>query len=176
MIAFLKIILLSVVAAIVYGLVHDQITIRICPEYFTVFHPRIIRSDNLTLIALSWGVVATWWMGAGIGFVLALAARWGTWPRRTWAQLVPSIGLLLGAMAICAIVAGVAGYQIGKLPIELSYELPSSMYQRFMADWWAHLSSYGSGFFGGLGLAVMTLVLRYRAARLAYPPPATTIS
>ncbi|MGB7665981.1 MAG: hypothetical protein WBL66_01850, partial [Candidatus Acidiferrales bacterium] len=48
----LKIIALAVAAAIAYGIVHDQVTIRVCPEYFTVAHPHIFRTGSLTLIAL----------------------------------------------------------------------------------------------------------------------------
>jgi len=161
---FLKIVFLAIVAAILYGLVHDQVTVRICAEYFTVFHPRIIESDNTTLIALSWGVVATWWMGAGIGFVLGLAARWGTWPKRTWTQLVPSAAVLLGVMAVCAMVGGTYGFFKGGISAGIAEELPTQLHRPFAADWYAHMASYASGFFGGLGLGVLTLVQRRRAA------------
>ena len=57
----LKIILLSVAAAIGYGVAHDQVTIRVCPEYFTLAHAPLFHSGSLTLVALGWGVVATWW-------------------------------------------------------------------------------------------------------------------
>ncbi|MDA0768159.1 MAG: hypothetical protein O3A92_15225 [Verrucomicrobia bacterium] len=33
------IILASVAAAIVYGIIHDQVIARICVEYFTIVHP-----------------------------------------------------------------------------------------------------------------------------------------
>jgi hypothetical protein len=55
----IAIIFLSVAAAIVYGIVHDQITARICIEYFTIGHPRLIDSDSPTVLGLFWGVVAT---------------------------------------------------------------------------------------------------------------------
>jgi hypothetical protein len=38
----LKIILACVAAAIIYGILHDQITARVCVEYFTVFHPPVL--------------------------------------------------------------------------------------------------------------------------------------
>src|SRR6185437_15154604 len=98
---FLKIVFGCAAAAILYGLIHDQITIRICPQYFTVFHPHIVDTENLALIALAWGVVATWWMGAGIGFMLALAARIGRRPKVAWEQLVASVSVLLGVMFLC---------------------------------------------------------------------------
>ena len=37
----LLIILLCIFAAIVYGIIHDQITARVCIEYFTVGHPPV---------------------------------------------------------------------------------------------------------------------------------------
>ena len=49
MLEFVKIWGLAIGAAVCYGLVHDQITIRICPEYFTLFHPNIGLSENVTL-------------------------------------------------------------------------------------------------------------------------------
>lgn len=51
------IIMVSVVAAITYGVIHDQITARICVEYFTIGHPRLIESDSPTVLGLFWGVV-----------------------------------------------------------------------------------------------------------------------
>jgi hypothetical protein len=56
----LKIILLCIVAAIVYGILHDQVTARVCVEYFTIGHPPIFHTDDPTLLALGWGVIATW--------------------------------------------------------------------------------------------------------------------
>jgi hypothetical protein len=167
---FFKIVLLTIVAAVLYGLVHDQITVRICPEYFTVFHPRIMDTENLTLIALGWGVVATWWMGAGIGLVLALSARWGRWPRQTWRQLVRPVSVLLAVMAGFAVLGGIAGYHHTGAPAFVAAEIPVSMYRRFMADWGAHIASYASGFFGGMGVCIITLFKRYRTASITESP------
>jgi hypothetical protein len=36
---FAKIVLVCIFASIVYGIAHDQVTARICVQYFTVFHP-----------------------------------------------------------------------------------------------------------------------------------------
>jgi hypothetical protein len=38
----IAIILLSIASAVGYGIVHDQITARICIEYFTIGHPTFI--------------------------------------------------------------------------------------------------------------------------------------
>ena len=39
-----KITFICVMAAVVYGIVHDQFTPRICLEYFTIFHPPIFHT------------------------------------------------------------------------------------------------------------------------------------
>ncbi|MBN1395803.1 MAG: hypothetical protein JW959_12345, partial [Pirellulales bacterium] len=69
----LKILLLCVDAAIVYGVLHDQVTARVCVEYFTVGHPPVFATDSPTLLAFGRGFIATWWVGLILG-VLAIAA------------------------------------------------------------------------------------------------------
>ncbi|RYG23906.1 hypothetical protein EON82_12510 [bacterium] len=68
---------LGVIGAVAYGIVLDQITIRISPPYLMDWHPEIIPSRDPTLVALAWGFVATWWFGLILGSVLALAATAG---------------------------------------------------------------------------------------------------
>ncbi|HEU4754510.1 MAG TPA: hypothetical protein VFU47_15485, partial [Armatimonadota bacterium] len=67
---------------------HDQVTVRVCVEYFTVAHPPLITTDSPTLLALAWGVVATWWVGLALGVMLGLAARLGGWPRLVARELI----------------------------------------------------------------------------------------
>ena len=43
---------LAICAAVVYGVLHDQVTARICIEYFTIGHPRLIDSDSPTVLGL----------------------------------------------------------------------------------------------------------------------------
>jgi hypothetical protein len=52
---FLAIVLISIVAAISYGILHDQITARVCVEYFTMGHAPIFGTDDPTLLGLGWG-------------------------------------------------------------------------------------------------------------------------
>lgn len=48
----LTIIAMSMAGAVAYGIVHDQITIRISAEYFTIAHPRVFATESVTLLAL----------------------------------------------------------------------------------------------------------------------------
>ena len=108
------IIALCIGASILYGILHDQITARVCVEYFTVGHPPIFGTDSPTLLALGWGVIATWWVGLMLGVPLAIAARAGHRPRRDVRSLVRPIARLLLVMAACALAAGILGFLLAK--------------------------------------------------------------
>ena len=159
----LKIVGVCILAAIAYGIVHDQITARVCVEYFTVFHPPILGGTRSpTLLAFGWGVIATWWVGVLLGVPLALVARAGSRPRLAVSDLLPMIRTLLIVMAACAFVAGVVGYFWGGMPSSLTTLLPPDLYRRFLADWWAHSASYASGFLGGIALWILAFRKRLR--------------
>ena len=156
----LKIVLACILAAILYGIIHDQFTARICLDYFTEFHPPIFATQSPTLLAFGWGIVATWWAGAIIGLLLAIAARFGSRPKMNLRQLAPLIPRLMLFMAICAVVFGSIGFFWAPLPQIVADSLPASMQRRFLADLWAHNASYGSGFLGSLTLCVIVWLRR----------------
>ena len=158
----LKIVLASVLAAILYGVVHDQFTARICLEYFTVWHPPVFHTHSVTLLALGWGVIATWWMGALLGVPLAIVARAGSRPKLNVRDLARPIGFLLLAMAVIALASGLAGFYWGRLDQSVAAFLPQDMHQRFLADAWAHTASYASGLVGGLALCAVAYRERVR--------------
>lgn len=152
-----------------YGILHDQVTIRVCPEYFTIFHPRIFPTESLTLIALGWGVVATWWVGLPLGIMLAVVCRARAWPKLDARELITPIAILLTVMFACAALAGLAGYfamDCGLLrPWPwLSRTLPPEKHAAFFADLAAHNASYWSGALGGVVLGGWALVERGRRA------------
>lgn len=155
----IKIVLASIAAAILYGIVHDQFTARICIEYFTVFHPPVFVTQSPTLLGLGWGIIATWWVGAFLGLILAVAARVGSRPKLLAVALFKPIGKLLLFMGAGAVVSGLTGFTLARLglispPGWVASVLAPSAHARFMADWWAHGASYAVGFFGGIGLCI----------------------
>jgi hypothetical protein len=169
MLQFLLIFLLAIAAAILYGILHNQITARICLEYFTVYHPPVFGDlHDPTLLGIGWGIIATWWVGAILGVPLALAARVGKMPKRSAASMIRPIGVLLLCMAACATAAGIAAYLYGStrggaLFDPLTSGLPVSKQVPFLIDLWAHLASYASGFLGGCLLIIWTLIIRHRS-------------
>jgi hypothetical protein len=168
----LGIVTLCVTAAVAYGIVHDQITARVCVEYFTIGHPPIFQTNNPTLLGVGWGIVATWWVGALLGVPLAIAALGGSRPQRSIPSLVRPIGTLLAVMAASALLAGVAGWLLGQsgaviLVGPIAHAVPPNRHAPFLADLWAHSASYAVGFLGGL--VVVACVSRSRGRR---PQPA----
>ena len=167
----IKIIGLCVVAACLYGIVHDQVTARVCVEYFTIGHPPIFGGvEDPTLLALGWGIVATWWVGLPLGIIAALVARVGRRAKLSASQLLPPIAILLLVMGTIALVAGVAGYLCAEsgfvwLVGPIATMVPADRHSPFLADLWAHLASYGSGMIGGLVVCVVLLVRRIRSLR-----------
>lgn len=167
---FLAITLMSLAAAVLYGVLHDQVTIRVCLEYFTVFHRTILVDPSPTVLAGAWGVLATWWMGLPLGVLLATAARLGPAPRRTAAELWRPLARLLLLMACAAALACCAGYLASRLgwaemPAGWAGQIPPERHDNFLAAWWAHNTSYGIAAIGGLWLVGRTAATRRRAPK-----------
>jgi hypothetical protein len=154
---FLAIVALSIAAAVVYGIAHDQVTVRICLEYFTIGHPPIFPTASPTLLALGWGVLATWWMGLILGLGLATASRVGVRRRIGARELVQPIGILMAVMALGALLSGgvaavLASRGMLSLWEPLSSEIPPESQVGFLTDLAAHSASYLVGGVGGLVL------------------------
>ncbi len=149
------IVVMCVGAAVTYGVLHDQVTARVCVEYFTIGHdPNVIPTTNPTLLALGWGVLSTWWVGLGLGVVLAVAARVGPRPVRSARSLVRPLLFLIAVMAVMAFVSGVAGYFLAEqkrvwLVPPLADQVPAPKHAAFLACGFAHMTSYVVGFAGG---------------------------
>ena len=149
------IIALCIASAVAYGIIHDQVTARVCVEYFTVGHPPVFPTESPTLLGLGWGIIATWWVGLLLGVPLALAARAGRRPKRGVRSLPRPILSLLVVMGGCASLAGSVGFILGSRGVvyllePLASRVPEARHARFLADLWAHSASYFVGFVGGI--------------------------
>lgn len=170
MVQALLIVLISIVAAVVYGIMHDQVTARICVEYFTIGHPPVFVTESPTLLGFGWGVLATWWVGLALGLLLAASARLGSRPRRSARSLCKPITLLLMVSATCAVLAGLVGYVAARrglvvLVEPLASRVPPEKHVAFLVDLWAHSASYLAGSVGGVVLAISVWRSRRRDGR-----------
>jgi hypothetical protein len=178
----LKIVLVSIAAAVTYGIVHDQITARICVEYFTIGHPPLFtfETHDPTMLGLGWGVVATWWVGVLLGVPAAAVARVGSWPKRDARWLLRPIAVLMAVSASGAFLAGMAGSWLASRRIvflvgPMAEAVPPERHVPFLIDAFAHSASYGFGFLGGLILMAYILISRRNEAAQAkaqLPTPA----
>lgn len=163
---------MSITAAVAYGIVHDQITARVCVEYFTVGHPPIFGTNDPTLLGLGWGIIATWWVGLLLGIPLAAAARLGKRPPRSMHSLIRPLACLLAFMAALAFAAGITGWLLAQsgavfLVGRIAEALPADRHVPFLADLWAHSASYLAGLVGGIVLMVRV----WRSRKCAAMPP-----
>lgn len=169
----LKIVLLSILAAVIYGILHDQITARVCVEYFTIGHAPVFPTDDPTLLGIGWGIIATWWVGLILGVPLAIVSRAGPRQKRAAGSLVLPLAVLLAVMAAGALLAGITGWFLARrgavfLVGLIAERVPADRHVVFLADLWAHSASYLLGFAGGIVL--MVRVWRSRgSAPLAEP-------
>jgi len=161
---FLAIVLTCVLFACVYGIIHDQITARICVQYFTVFHPDLFGTTDPTLLGLTWGVIATWWVGLILGVPVAIVSRKANLRPR---DLVRPLAWLAVAMFGGATIAGAAGWLAPASLVPMisppMAEFEPQVQRRFMSALFAHNASYALGFFGGL----IVLIWAWRLPRAA---------
>ena len=161
---FGKVVGLCTLASVCYGLVHDTFTMLVCKPYFTEHHPDVFHTDNTLLLILGWGVYATWWMGAGLGTVIGLAATVGRGlplpARRLVRPVVVSLAAVLGvAFSVWMFVMFVVPAMIGPA------KQPKPEDVRLMASALMHVASYQLSALVGLGLAGRVLLLRRRMQR-----------
>lgn len=164
---FFSIVLLTVLAAVGFGIAHDLITVRVSLEYFTVGHPPVFNTTSPTLLALGWGVLATWWVALPLGFLLAAASQNGRRHPPLSTRIVAGLIVrLLAVMALAALVSGTMGFVLAsrdllELPADIASVVQPTRHDRFIAAWLAHVASYLVGIGGGL----VTVAFAWRARR-----------
>lgn len=67
---FVTLVLGAVGLACALGVCLDLVTAHVAVEYFTVKHPKIVESQEPIVMALLWGVGASWWFGLIGGVVV----------------------------------------------------------------------------------------------------------
>lgn len=153
---------MTMLGFIAYGITQDQITARVSIEYFTIGHVRILDTENPTIIALLWGVLATWWFGLGAGILLAIVSNFGSWQIMTWRMLIKPAGIFFVGVGITALIAGIIGYVTGEMGIfhlagRIAAQITPEKQTRFLANGWAHTAAYMAGAIGTIILAIWIL-------------------
>lgn len=169
---------LAIFASVTYGIVHDQVTARICVEYFTIGHISVFGGiQDPTLLGLVWGVLATWWVGLMLGIPLAFVSQAGSMIRKSARELIIPLATLMAGSGCLAALAGIVGYVLALkgavfLVEPLASRVPADRHVAFLTDLWIHNASYAGGFLGGAVLMVWVVFDRYRKTHAS--PKATS--
>jgi hypothetical protein len=143
---FLKIITIGICTASVYGVLHDQLTYTICPEYYTKFKfvqfnlywigenigsgktPEIIPYHPTLAVALV-GALATWWVGLFMAIVLGIV---GLQIKDHQQKTKKIINAFIIALSI-TFIAGLIGLIVGKYYLHVlntNWYMPDNLVDR----------------------------------------------
>ena len=140
------------------GLAVDIVTANVAVEYFTVHHPHVVDSHSPWIMAVVWGIGASWWFGLIAGLLLWWMNMRRPRPlsgKRILRIIAPSLVVIwLVMMAILAGVYGIAGW----IPEKQRKDTFESD-RRLMAVALSHSTEYVLG-------GIVTIVLMVQIARV----------
>ncbi len=151
-----------------YGIVHDQITYTIAPEYFT--NLKFVQFDyadfglgDRVFVSVI-GFLATWWVGFISAWILARRMIPQQARHVAWRQIRQGIACIVA----CALSAGVFAYLYGLwLGANADYSSWAGTFQALnITDQWAFVRVayiHNAGYLGGLiGLVIALVIIRPR--------------
>jgi hypothetical protein len=156
---------IAIVIAGIYGIIHDQLTCTISPEYYTKFKFQQFRISpdlpfRLGVAVVGWN--ATWWMGIPIGIILGAVGLTHKAPKQ---MLWITIKAFLITMAV-AFLTGLVGLLYGEMvlankPVSYFDEwfIPENLndFRNFISVGSMHNFSYIGGLLGALAGVVYSL-------------------
>jgi hypothetical protein len=162
---------IAVAAAAMYGIVNDQITATISPEYYSVYKhqqfapalKQIGLTDAPTRVqALAVGVMATWWFGLFLGIMLGISSVVGRnaplSTRRYVGAVMWVMSVTLGFSALFGVVAYAAEPLVRPTPDNWPFlEGITNTGRAFAVCWW-HNGAY-------LGALAATVVASFGVQR-----------
>ncbi len=162
--------LLGVGVAVVLGVLMDQVSARLCPEYFTVLHDPVPGLTDPALVGLVWGVLGASGGGVALGYSAGLAATLGPTPPMTTRELVrPALVTALGIASVTAAVGGIVWWNganlIARLGAEADGLIPPSRQLAALTVACYHMTAYASAVAGSVLLCVW--IGRERRKRVA---------
>lgn len=154
--ASLAIIFGSIGLACALGLALDSVTAHVAVEYFTVYHPKVVESEDPWIMALIWGVIASWWFGLIAGAILAIVnarLKPPVLPKRVLAVVARACAALWALMILVL----VSVYALASLVPEAKRGPSFESDRRLMAVAMAHQNEY---VFSAIAIVVVGLRLR----------------
>jgi hypothetical protein len=167
-----RIIGMTVLTGVTYGIANDMVACRDCIEYFTLGHfwdgrnleHRPLNTLNPTLNAIAWGAIATWHVCAIAGTFFAFIARTpfaGLALKITAVQLAPY--LAIGA-AIILLISHIRSRSAQKEMASAPYTKYEGVPTEYQAGWEACNVRNSTGY-AALGIGGLILTVAIVAAR-----------
>ncbi len=166
--------ILGFIAIVGYAILQDQVSARLCPEYFTVLHRPIPGVTDPTLLGVCWGFLGGWWGGVLLGYAAGLLATVGPRPKLEPRELVVPLGLLVAAVAAATAITGYSvwrhtemfGVYLDPGTAEL---VPAKRHRELLTVACYHFVAYASAVIGGVVLCAWVWVKRRKREQ----PPTT---
>jgi hypothetical protein len=155
---FLLIILIAPLIGGIYGILHDQFTYTISPEYYTKFkfyQFGLMDVGNEAIfpnprIEVSWvGFMATWWMGLPIGIILGIAGLFHKDHKQMLTVTMQAIAITIVITCITGLIGLLYGnYYLAETGV--NWWLPDNLIDQrnFIAVGSMHNFSYEGGVIG----------------------------
>lgn len=172
LVAFILILILTPLIGSIYGILHDQLTYTLAPEYYTKFkfyQFGLMDIGNEALfpnprIQVSFvGFMSTWWTGIPIGIILGL---FGLVHQNGKEMLRITLRALLITLGV-ALITGLIGLVYGKLhlaQVGVNWWLPENLFDKksFIMVGSMHNFSYLGGAIGMFTGVIYSLYMRRR--------------
>jgi len=160
----MPVLLLTIVAAGLYGALLYLITGAVCSEHAEL-------SPTTLPLPVALGFVA---LGVGLP---AAGANLGSWPKPALRELSVALAVLFGALSFGALMALGMGWaaavgEVALPPERVQLALARERWPNYMAASFAHIASYGGGALGGAALALHLVLRRWRLRSAARREPA----
>ena len=162
---------IAVLAAALYGIANDQITVTISPEYFSVFKREqfALLLEQVCLLdaptrsqALVVGIAATWWYGLFLGIVLGFSGMVGQYAPLSTSRYVSALAWVMATTLGASVFFGATAYLVEPLirPDASHWPFLTGIHDvrpAFAVCWW-HNGAY-------LGAFVATIAAGLRAQK-----------
>jgi hypothetical protein len=169
---FILLFLIAIVLTGLYGMVHNQISYTVSPEYFTKYKflqfglvdtplPERVRASMV-------GFLASWWMGIPIGFLVGVCGfihegHWRMFKVSLWSYVIV-MGFTL-VFGLCGLLYGwLRTRTINIADYQNNWFIPDDVVnlRRFLCAGYMHNSSYLGGTLAILVACAFQLVVRIR--------------
>jgi hypothetical protein len=158
---------MGLVAMVGYAMLQDQVSARLCPEYFTVFHPPIPDVTDPTLLGIGWGFLGAWWGGVLLGYVAGLVATVGSRPPLTPRDFVRPLLVLVAVMTVVVAMTGLIVWghaEVFEIALNpgMAKMLPPERHRALFVVACYHFAAYTTAIVGGVGVCVWVGIARRR--------------